>query len=325
MIFRRILSLAALQPLPRVVLLTLFSCGEPSVANLTGAQTTDLVTTSNALGSFNGDRLPNLQPGQLEPGEYTLQFQVIEPPIDGLGFGTYAYITWKVNGQQLNRIVSVFSGTAISGVANAVHVHLQDQSERGSVFLAGTFGVINGLANFTSSIAQTIGNDQQIIFTSQPGVIYNIPNGMNGTTAVLDRQYSGLTSGATTAYTISKYKVGVTLSKGTRPATMQPPVLLTQGLRNVVPGGILNVPFPADAGIISVLSTVIVNGANPQSEAVNGTVSFFDASGLITLAAYVPQSFFGWYPIPPGSVEMVFANHSTTQTLNFSFQWGIEG
>jgi hypothetical protein len=298
--------------------------GDASMGNRTGAQITELITTSNPLGSFRGDRLPNLQEGELEPGEYTIQFQVIEPPIDGLGFSAYAYVTWKVDGQQLDRIVSVFSGSAISGVANAVHVQLLDQSERGSIFLDGSFGVTNGLASFTASAAQTIGVGQQIVFDSQPGVFYGIPNGMNGTTAVLDRPYTGVTDGAADAYTIAKYKVGVTLSKGTRPATMQPPVLFTQNLRNAAPAGAINVLFPSDAGVISVLATAIVNGVNLQGEAANGTLSFFDAGGN-TLTAFIPSSFPMWYPVPPGSVEMVFFNQSTTQTLNFSFQWGIEG
>ncbi len=291
---------------------------------LTKAQIAELTTTSNPLGSFSGDRAPSLQQDDLEPGEYTLQFQIVEPPIDSLGFATYAYIVWKIRGQQISRIISVFNGSAISGVADSVHVQLLDQSGRGEVFLDGTFSVTNGSANVTSSASHALKPGQLIQFSSQPGVFYTVPNGMNGTSAVLDRAYTGTTNAAADAFTLSIYKVAVALSRGTRATTMQPPVLFTQNEKNAAPGGNLTVLFPLDAGIISVLATVIVNGNNTQEEAANGTLSFFDDNGN-TLTAFIPSSFPAWYPVPPGSVSMVFSNHSGEETLNFSYQWGIEG
>ena len=49
---------------------------------LTCSATTTLLTTSNALGTFDGTQFSNLQQGNLEPGEYTLQFNVISTALD---------------------------------------------------------------------------------------------------------------------------------------------------------------------------------------------------------------------------------------------------
>ena len=107
---------------------------------------------------------------------------------------------------------------------------------------------------------------------------------------------------------------------------MQPPVLLTQEIVTVLPSAFsLPVVFPVDAGIISALVTVTVNGAvgAGQAEAANGIVVF--GSPSLALAQYIPNSFPMWFPVPPGTTGMIFVNNSTTQPLNYSLQWGIEG
>lgn len=291
------------------------------------AQTTTLLTTANGLGSFTGDRLPNLQQANLEPREYTLQFQVM-PPVDGLGYATYAYVNWKVAGQQIQRILSVYSGSAISGLADAVDVSLQDQSNRNLLVtpFATTFTVTNGSPDILSAAPVTIANGEQITFSVEPGVFYEVPNGMNGFTASLDRPFTGPTSVIAVATAFTGYQVGVTLSAGTRPTTMQPPVLFTQRMVRVAANNVSPQFFiPADAGIISCLvSAVVVPGSN-QLEAEHGYVEFFAANGLTIIAEYIPNEFNGWYPIPPGANSYAFANSSTVDAMFFSLQWGIEG
>ena len=295
---------------------------------LTCSATTTLLTTSNALGTFDGTQFSNLQQGNLEPGEYTLQFNVIEPPIDGLGYATYAYVIWKVEGQPVPRIISVYNGAAISGVADSVDVHLLDQSGRGNGDLTVNFNVTNGVTSFTTTGQLFLKKGQQIQFGVQPGVIYTIPNGMAGTIGNLDRPFTGPTStgaSASSAFTLSEYKVGVTLSKGTRPTTMQPPVLLTTGtISEVVTSGhqLITLP-PTEAGAISVMAVVATNSGN-QTEALNGVIGFSDANGA-PLARYAINQFSNWYPIPPGAVTAGVSNTSTTVKLDFSVQWGIEG
>lgn len=300
---------------------------QKATVQYTRSQITELTTTTNALGSFVGDRPMALQQNNLDPGEYTLQFQVIEPPIDKLGFAVYAYVSWKVAGQQITRIISVFNGSAISGVADSVDVFLQDQSGRGgSITLPGTFGVTNGSSTFTATIAQTLKSNQQIQFSNQPGIFYTIPNGMNGVTGLLSVPYTGPTNNTVTAFALSKYKVAVALSKGTRAGIMQPAVLLTESRPQDVSSksqAVVQVPIN-DAGICSILVSTTVKGTNLQAEADNGNVEMIGAGGYST-AWFIPTRFPMWYPIPPGTIKIQFNNNSTTQDLFFSFQWGIEG
>jgi len=103
----------------------------PSHRNFLGRQITDMVRTT-AVGSRTtdlptGNPLNNLQINNLEPGEHTIQFEAF-PPATG-GFAAYAIVTWKLGGQQIVRKVSVFSGAAISGIAEAVDVKLVDYSD----------------------------------------------------------------------------------------------------------------------------------------------------------------------------------------------------
>lgn len=292
------------------------------------SQFTNMVTTQNALGSFKGNLLQNLQQDQLDPGVYTIQFQILDRPTDGLGLGAYAFIFWRVQGQSIERVINVFNGAAISGPCNSVHVQLLDQSGRGplSAFL-GTFSVANGSANVTSTIAQTIQPGEQIQFNSQPGVFYTVGS-WSGKNGLLTQAYTGTTSALASAFAITKYKIAATLSRGTRPTIMQPPVLLTENqvLVDISGQTVIQVP-PANAGVVSAIITVSVAGpfGTAQTEASNGLVQFLDVSGAV-LADYLPQNLgISWYPVPPGTQTVAFVNHSTTKPLNFSIQWGIEG
>jgi hypothetical protein len=296
--------------------------------NLTQSATTTLTTSLNALGSFQGQRISNLQINKLEPGEYTLQFSVIEPVIDNCGSATYAIVSWKVDGQQFQRIVSVYSGAAISGVANSVDVYLLDQSNRAGNPFPTDFTVVNGSKTVVSNLNPiTMAAGETIYFDSQPGVGYALAAGVNNSlTFQLATPYTGTSSGAATAYAIATYKVGVSLSKGTRPTTMQPPVLFTE-ITQIIPQGnaAIDILLPADAGILSTLITVIVNGTSAaQAEAVNGIVNFLDPSHN-RLGAYIPDEFPTWFPVPPGTQIVELVNNSSTKDLAFSLQWGIEG
>jgi len=103
----------------------------------------------------------------------------------------------------------------------------------------------------------------------------------NSTTVTLSENYQGVTDGNVTAYSIASYKVGATLSRGSRPTIMQPPTLATLQLLQVdvpvppAPSVPQVVPIPQDAGIISVLTTVVAT-TGPQSESLNGRVTFSD-------------------------------------------------
>jgi len=314
----------------------------PAMGQVRKAQISDVITTANPLGSFTGNQIPNLQIDNLEAGEYTLQFQVIEPPIDGLGYATYAIIRWKVQGQQIQRIISVFSGAVIGGVAQAVDVYLLDQSDRSmagfhfaltAILVPGSPVVV--LAGGGAPI--NLGINEQVFFNSQPGVAYALAqpavNVAAGQAIVLATPYTGPAApgpGGSSFWAQCPYKVGVALSKGTRPTIMQPPVLLTSKLaETVTPVSLgVGVAVPQDAGVISILTSVLPTLAPNVSlaNAAQGFVSFGLAGGLIS-HGYIPGTPQEWYPIPPGTERVFFGNAigAGGPSLNFTWQWGIEG
>jgi hypothetical protein len=305
--------------------------GDASMSNLTRSFLSVMTTTKNRLGSFAGDKVPSLQIDDLLPGEYTIEFQVVEPPIDPEDFALYAYIHWKVDGQQIQRIINVFSGAVISGVANAVHVQLQDQSGRGTVtnFLPNA-SVVHGSPTVTFIAPVSLQQGQIIIFP--PTILapqeqsYTVAFGVtNSLTVQLTQGWQTPTSGLVNSYSIAQYKVAAALSKGARPTIMQPPALLVTPIVLISSGAIpQSLPIPQDAGIISVLVTIIA-GVGPQSESINGWVDFIDRSGSLILGNFVPNLLSGWFPVPVGAETIRFHNESTTATLSFGIQWGIEG
>ncbi|VVB55237.1 Uncharacterised protein [uncultured archaeon] len=302
-----------------------------TMSNLTRSFLSVMTTSQNRLGSFAGDKVPSLQIDDLVPGEYTLEFQVVEPPVDPEDFALYAYISWKVDGQQIERIINVFSGAVISGVAGAVDVKLQDQSGRGTVtnFLPNA-SVVHGSAIITFAAPVTLSQGQIIIFPPSLSTpfqqTYTVALGVtNSVTVQITQAYAGGTSGLVNSFSIATYKVAAALSKGTRPTIMQPPTLLTQTIALIlVAGAPQSIPIPQDAGVISVLVTVIA-GAGPQTESLNGWVDFLDKAGSLVLGNFVPNYFSGWFPVPVGAFTMRLHNESTTATLSYGIQWGIEG
>lgn len=77
----------------------------------------------------------SIDKSDLEPGTYTLQFGLLDitPPIAD-PFHTYspivqAIVTWKIDGQQQRRVISVVSGASVSGVAEGVDVKLVDLTQ----------------------------------------------------------------------------------------------------------------------------------------------------------------------------------------------------
>lgn len=310
--------------------------------NLLNSQITSMITTGSPLGSFAGPQQPNLQIDHLEPGEYTLQFQIVEPPSDPFPFSTYAIARWKVHGQQIQRIISVFSGAVLGGVAEAVDVQLLDQSNRS---LAGHFAPILAITTTGSNSVTlmalgpstiSIPQNATIYFNSQPGVGYSptlpVVGGVPGTVFTLTTPYTGPNSapGGGPFWIQSPYKVAVGLSKGTRPPIQQPPVLLTAEdpitvAHNAI-GPVGGLAIPQDAGVISIITSVVPEAAPvvPLTSAANGAVFFATPAGIVG-HGYIPGAPQSFYPVPPGSTTVFFANCDAAQPLDFTYQWGIEG
>jgi hypothetical protein len=218
-----------------------------------------LTTSTNALGSFFStagvtNQTSGMETNELEPGEYTLQFGV-QPPADGHGFATYAVINWKIAGQQQQRIMSIYQGASISGVAEGVSVQLFDQSGDASV----------------------------------------------------SRQ--------------APYNIIITLSRGTRANTQQPPVLVTTS-NLIIPHGLgtKNETVPNNAGVISVSVSAANNGVLANTD-----LAVFEINSAGTLGAFYPNIAIGWNPLVPGSTILTLTNNSTTTDAVLSLIWGIEG
>ncbi|MCL2428611.1 MAG: hypothetical protein FWD12_05205 [Alphaproteobacteria bacterium] len=118
-----------------------------------------------------GQYYSNLQMEAMEPGEYTIQFSVMEIT-PGLGGPRHqipaprAQVVWKVAGQQTRRLMSIYSGAVIGGLAEAVHVKLQDQAGAiPSLSKGGTYKVVGMLTRGTRPPAM-----QPPILVTQPAI-----------------------------------------------------------------------------------------------------------------------------------------------------------
>ena len=128
-----------------------------------------------------------LQTELKEPGYYTLQFFLNarrDPLAPGITYRGKAEILWTVLGNTVRRVISVYSGAAISGAGGYVQVSLKDDS----------YSVFGGLSRQTypASIILAKGtrastpqppvlyddeivNGQRVPYTSAPGSTLSIP------------------------------------------------------------------------------------------------------------------------------------------------------
>jgi len=126
--------------------------------------------------------------------------------------------------------------------------------------------------------------------------------------------------------TFLPYKIGVSLSKGSRPTSMQPATLMTQLAAVSINGGSGGPTFtiPVDAGVISAFVT-----ASRQSiiSAVAPTDIFVQqlSQGNIVLNTWYPitQSP-GWVPIAGDAVGIGTSNGGTN-AAQVNVIWGIDG
>lgn len=101
-----------------------YETGEDEMGKLGWSQSGTLLT-----GSPN--KAVNMQVQLQESGVYTVQFNIDPPPVTvGLGFKCQALITWTVNGNAVQRQVSLADGVGISGTGENVQVTIRDASFR---------------------------------------------------------------------------------------------------------------------------------------------------------------------------------------------------
>lgn len=98
-----------------------------------GWQGSEVLTTGNV------DRFLQFQANFEKPGAYTVQFAVTPPDFQtnfaAPGFGIYtaiAEISWRVEGGDVRRVVSVANGVSVSGVGQGVKVAIRDTTTFGA-------------------------------------------------------------------------------------------------------------------------------------------------------------------------------------------------
>lgn len=199
----------------------------------------------------------NIDVTNLEPGTYTLQFSILNiqlsphlnleiPPI------VQAIVTWKIEGQQQRRVISVASGATISAVCEAVDVKLLD-----------------------------IENNE-------------------------DDGYD--------------YQVQVTLSKGLRANTQQPPQLSRGRFVLIAASSEFGFPVPQDSGVISFFTFIDGTGVDFDLAA-----SMIDAVGNTVASIRPVPNASQWIPIIPGTTEVKITNFSLTAGIFANLIWGIDG
>lgn len=208
----------------------------------------------------NTNPVNNIDISDLVPGTYTLQFSVISiapspnvkiqiPPI------VHAIITWKIEGQQQRRLVSVVSGASISGVAQGVDVKIIDDS------------------------------DEDIGYT---------------------------------------YQVQVTLSKGLRANTQQPPQLSRGRFVSINPTDQFKFSVPQDAGVISTF-LYVDRGSFGTVADTDVEIRMLDAVGNIVANINPAPNGTQWIPLVPGTTEVSIVNFDATTGIFANLIWGIDG
>lgn len=127
------------------------------------------------------------------------------------------------------------------------------------------------------------------------------------------------------------YQVFASLSKGTRP-DFGVPVVLDSTYPQIIPvsSTTSSIPIPANAGVTSVLVTVVPFDAAPAVLGVQDIIVHMNGTvGLNpTVKAYMPlaqQTGPGWVPIAPGSTNITIENRNAAVRAEAFILWGVEG
>lgn len=131
------------------------------------------------------------------------------------------------------------------------------------------------------------------------------------------------------------YGIVIAVSRGERPAQQQPPTLipvdalgfaLTPFDMLLGPAASFSIPIDTAAGIISTNTTAIAVGIGGVlgGAITEGDVSVTYANNGVLLRAFDPRVA-PWMPIVPGTNQVILANNTSAQTVQFSLVFGIDG
>jgi hypothetical protein len=282
--------------------------------------------------------------------DFTCQFSVTAPGGRSV-VNAEALVSWRVEGQEVTRRITIGAGASLTGVGQAVRVEIYDatppnfyQSRR----VAGTVTVTEGSDAVVFSAAPGLPLGSTLTFSAQPKVQYFI-EAESGTDVTLTAPYTGpsrSSATATTAYESNiTYGVGVQVSAGARGSNAQPPLLQPYDgppytvfdANNPAPGGgflfvvnpgdVLPIAIPEDAGVNQVFITVFPLfggfGGVPTDTAIASI-----ENGIGDQRTWDTQVNKEWIPVPPGAQTLLVSNNSTggrPGPLRFGVAFGIEG
>lgn len=192
---------------------------------------------------------------QDESGYYTVQFGVTPPP--GTTYSATATITFKVNGQQVVRQVSVGQGTSISGVCEAIDIVVLDTSKiagiTAGVQYSVSINVVKGTRSSTANPPTLIGQAS----ARSAGALTNLGFGPQNMPANGDTVTYPVPQGSG----VSSFEIAA-LSNGATPPTTNIEVLCIFGgfiskSYNLVPGmpGFVDLPSNCDTVLLTNFDT----------------------------------------------------------------------
>ena len=268
------------------------------MSRLTRSYATPLNVSATDTG--NSPILPSLQESDLYPGPYSVSFST-SPSVAGEAVSTWAYINWKVEGQQRQRIISVANGAIISGVCDGIGVQVQDVTS-----IAG-----EGSTDWNPLTTYSAGQ-----VAAYNGIMwYSLTNGNTG----------NIPTNTPQEWAADTYTVFAQMAPGVRPTTGQPPILITLPPFQVHGrGGNVVVPIPQDAGVLSALILVAAPPALGTVTLTDITAEQTGVSGSIA-PTYYPLINNQWITIYPGSTNLNIVNENASNLVNVTVIWGIEG
>src|SRR5208283_3010263 len=123
--------------------------------------------------------------------------------------------------------------------------------------------------------------------------------------------------------TPQQYNGTISVAKGARATTMQPPILQAfSGLVALATGGTeFIIPIPRNCGIISFRAYMVSEDFITAVQ-----VAIFAENGYQIIRRYDDTaSNGGFVPLPPDATQLVFVNHNTDHVCDLALDWGIDG
>jgi hypothetical protein len=124
-----------------------------------------------------------------------------------------------------------------------------------------------------------------------------------------------------------QYRIGMQVTRGTRPSQNQPPTFVNTLPQTILAGGNFAFQVPQGAGIISV-KTSVYDITTPAAAKGVSLVAISSAgvnpNPQTTLIQFDPMSDTDFVPLPPGATQVI-VHASSTDSILANVTWGVDG